>query len=416
MGVLGVVGVALAVVGAGVAVAAAEAEGAAGLEWVEAVARSVAAHRSLYPELPQPVVARRAVRIGTGGEGEAGEGSASGLTVTVDEVMAALAANCSTSRNASLAGGPLVYGDDVALVKRVIDKESGEPWSAMAPVEAFVADPSVVPPAGALRAAVDAGFSLVFNRIHKLAARYGPVCELGVSGAGGGRPRVALAETAARIAATLRDGSYDGGAYEGANLYWSPAGSPGFETHFDVMDVLVVHIAGAKTWRVYQPQVALPLPGDKARPAFESLEVIGSFTLAPGDVLFLPRGFPHDAEATADGPSVHITFGFDVYNHTWAALAAPCVAPAAASILAASPLLRTTPTELLPPSCVDGGLRDVQCRASAVAVAADAIAELAASAGLAEDAASIAACLAPRVVAAHPLIDRESENTSRDEL
>jgi hypothetical protein len=36
-----------------------------------------------------------------------------------------------------------------------------------------------------------------------------------------------------------------------------------------------------------------------------------------GDVLYMPRGVPHDA-ATSDVPSLHLTFGVDAQFATWA--------------------------------------------------------------------------------------------------
>ena len=40
-------------------------------------------------------------------------------------------------------------------------------------------------------------------------------------------------------------------------------------------------------------------------------------TLSPGDLMYLPRGYPHDA-ASADGASLHLTIG--MLPITWASV------------------------------------------------------------------------------------------------
>lgn len=97
------------------------------------------------------------------------------------------------------------------------------------------------------------------------------------------------------------------------NAYLSPAHHQGLNVHFDFHDVLVVQLAGTKHWTVYPPllrsidalksdiTIASPKPTELGAPLVE-------LTLNPGDVLYLPRGFPHAAEA-ADDPSDHLTIG-----------------------------------------------------------------------------------------------------------
>jgi bifunctional lysine-specific demethylase and histidyl-hydroxylase NO66 len=93
------------------------------------------------------------------------------------------------------------------------------------------------------------------------------------------------------------------------NAYITPPGSQGFLAHYDEHDVLILQIQGSKIWHLYNgadvsphemrrreavDQAGLPLPTDVR------LEV--------GDVLYLPRGRVHAAEATSE-PSVHLTVG-----------------------------------------------------------------------------------------------------------
>jgi hypothetical protein len=98
------------------------------------------------------------------------------------------------------------------------------------------------------------------------------------------------------------------------NAYLTPAGNQGFATHYDTNDVFVLQIDGTKRWRIHEPVLPDPLErqawggradevGATARgPA--ALDVL----LAPGDALYLPRGWLHSA-AAQDGRSLHVTVG-----------------------------------------------------------------------------------------------------------
>jgi hypothetical protein len=100
-----------------------------------------------------------------------------------------------------------------------------------------------------------------------------------------------------------------------ANSYYTPRRSQGFAVHHDTHDVFVLQVAGEKRWRVYEPVLELPLKhqryskelGEAGPPALE-------LTLRPGDTLYLPRGWLHDA-LTSDTDSLHLTVGVNV--HTW---------------------------------------------------------------------------------------------------
>jgi bifunctional lysine-specific demethylase and histidyl-hydroxylase NO66 len=100
-----------------------------------------------------------------------------------------------------------------------------------------------------------------------------------------------------------------------ANAYVTPPTSRGFAVHHDTHDVFVVQTHGRKAWRVYRPLVELAGPeqawsealGDPGPPVIEA-------ELRPGDVLYIPRGFPHDAEARRE-ISIHVTVG--ITATTW---------------------------------------------------------------------------------------------------
>jgi lysine-specific demethylase/histidyl-hydroxylase NO66 len=49
----------------------------------------------------------------------------------------------------------------------------------------------------------------------------------------------------------------DLGAYVGANVYFTPPGTQGFELHHDSHDTLTLQIEGTKTWRAYEPVAAV---------------------------------------------------------------------------------------------------------------------------------------------------------------
>jgi len=107
-----------------------------------------------------------------------------------------------------------------------------------------------------------------------------------------------------------------------ANLYFTPGGGEegdrrqGFEAHYDWMDVVVFQIEGKKIWTVYdEPGYQLPVwEGEKTKPVPSQMEGgENEYILEPGDVLFLPRGYIHEArnEGEVFQPSLHMTFGIE---------------------------------------------------------------------------------------------------------
>jgi hypothetical protein len=94
-----------------------------------------------------------------------------------------------------------------------------------------------------------------------------------------------------------------------ANAYWTPSSAQGFDVHHDTHDVFVLQVAGRKRWRVYAPVLELPLKTQRWSPALgDPGEPVQELLLEPGDTLYLPRGWPHEA-ATGDGESLHLTIG-----------------------------------------------------------------------------------------------------------
>ena len=100
-----------------------------------------------------------------------------------------------------------------------------------------------------------------------------------------------------------------------ANAYYTPRGSQGLAVHHDTHDVFVLQIAGEKRWLVYEPVLELPLKEQRYRAELGSPgEPVIDTVLGPGDTLYLPRGWLHEAR-TSEVDSLHLTVGINVY--TW---------------------------------------------------------------------------------------------------
>ena len=100
-----------------------------------------------------------------------------------------------------------------------------------------------------------------------------------------------------------------------ANAYFTPRGSPGLPVHHDTHDVFCLQVAGRKRWLVYKPALELPLRDQRYRPEMgEPGEPVLDLVLEPGDMLYMPRGWLHEA-LTSDEDSLHLTIGVTVY--TW---------------------------------------------------------------------------------------------------
>ena len=95
------------------------------------------------------------------------------------------------------------------------------------------------------------------------------------------------------------------------NIYVTGPNAQGFAVHSDDHDVLVLQTHGTKHWNIFD------------KPAGPMLHDV---TLKPGDVLYMPKGFPH-AGATTDQLSIHVTVG--IFPLTWLDLARQTIERAA---------------------------------------------------------------------------------------
>lgn len=121
-----------------------------------------------------------------------------------------------------------------------------------------------------------------------------------------------VADTAQQLAADL-------GHPVQVNAYVTPPQNRGFDDHYDVHDVFVVQVAGEKHWQVRPPVIESPLRDqpwtenrDAVRRAAQAPPTIDA-VLAPGDCLYVPRGWLHSATALG-GTSIHLTMGVHVWT------------------------------------------------------------------------------------------------------
>jgi hypothetical protein len=97
------------------------------------------------------------------------------------------------------------------------------------------------------------------------------------------------------------------------NLYLTPAHSQGFEPHIDTHEVFALQIEGKKHWRLYDFTAKLPLMEDRTAVRRSELGPPREVVLEPGDLLYIPRGYAHEARTTTS-PSLHLTVGVNVYR------------------------------------------------------------------------------------------------------
>ena len=102
-------------------------------------------------------------------------------------------------------------------------------------------------------------------------------------------------------------------AYAHANLYatWKP--SQGFNTHWDNHDVFVMQLNGIKEWRLFGESRTSPTPLDEEPNLDRPEEEIWVGELTPGDVLYIPRGWWHEASVPDENQGmacIHLTVSF----------------------------------------------------------------------------------------------------------
>ncbi len=94
-------------------------------------------------------------------------------------------------------------------------------------------------------------------------------------------------------------------AFVQGNVYISKGDSPGFGSHWDDHDVLVLQLDGRKYWEVYGPAEFSPLRPETLGSA--SGDFVWSGVLEPGAAMYIPRGWPHRVSGFSDVGSTHLT-------------------------------------------------------------------------------------------------------------
>lgn len=112
-----------------------------------------------------------------------------------------------------------------------------------------------------------------------------------------------------------------------ARAYWSPPGC-GFTMHFDARHALVFQLEGCKRWRVQIKAAVRRPPGNAVADLLKAkfvgehcgekelelavplVEEMESATLRPGDLMLLPAGCWHDAEAVTASLALNLSFSY----------------------------------------------------------------------------------------------------------
>ena len=109
------------------------------------------------------------------------------------------------------------------------------------------------------------------------------------------------------------------GCMVGANAYLTPPdASQGFAPHYDDIEAFCLQLSGRKRWKVYPPFPGEKLPRVSSRDYTEEdlkeVEPIMDVVLSPGDMLYMPRGWIHQActlegygKSKDEGHSLHLT-------------------------------------------------------------------------------------------------------------
>jgi hypothetical protein len=104
----------------------------------------------------------------------------------------------------------------------------------------------------------------------------------------------------------------------GANAYCSFRNVQAFRSHCDLHDVFAVHCEGEKIWRIYENRAPDPVElyqGNDVHAVIDRAKgrLMAEVTMRPGDLLYIPRGYYHDALAASEA-SLHVSFS--VARHT----------------------------------------------------------------------------------------------------
>lgn len=119
--------------------------------------------------------------------------------------------------------------------------------------------------------------------------------------------------------------AYELGMPVRANGFLTPPLQRGLAHHYDTDSVFLIQLEGSKTWQLYEPYLRAPLERQRYRreEVPESLAERFStgtpdmeFTLHPGNVLWIPRGWIHNGYSQGQH-SLHLTIGIAETSRYW---------------------------------------------------------------------------------------------------
>ncbi|WP_443191995.1 JmjC domain-containing protein [Pseudomonas indica] len=96
-----------------------------------------------------------------------------------------------------------------------------------------------------------------------------------------------------------------------ANAYAAFGGDGSFGKHWDTHDVFALQLIGRKRWKLYKPTFEHPLAHQKStgRKSECPQEPVLDTVLEAGDLLYIPRGWWHEALPIEGEPTLHIAVG-----------------------------------------------------------------------------------------------------------
>jgi ribosomal protein L16 Arg81 hydroxylase len=104
----------------------------------------------------------------------------------------------------------------------------------------------------------------------------------------------------------------------GTNAYCSFKDIQAFDSHCDLHEVFALQLHGEKRWRIYENRAVAPvetLGGQNAQAMIDAAKgrVLMEVATGTGDLLYIPRGYFHDALANSEA-SLHLTFSVTPLN------------------------------------------------------------------------------------------------------
>jgi len=105
-------------------------------------------------------------------------------------------------------------------------------------------------------------------------------------------------------------------------MYLTPPNSQAVRLHNDDQDVFLFQVWGRKRWTIREAPQLLPYTEEmqgKDKPVLKELEgkVLMEFTMERHDVLYIPRGFLHEAATGNNESSLHVTITIPTSDYCW---------------------------------------------------------------------------------------------------